>query len=481
MSDFFVMRLFCLIIFLFAVSVQAQNIGQEEQSGNSSIPQNDSIVKVGSISLKGNKITKDHIIFRELEFISGEQLSITELDDKLLKSQQNLMNRSLFNFVTISKNGSNEILNITVEVVERWYIWPIPQFSFADRNINAWLESKDFSRLNYGLDIRVENFRGRMEHLNFVIQGGYDKKLSVEWVIPYLTKNQIFGMGTAAGVQLNRLYAYATENNKLVYFDAGNEYAAQQYFGQFDFTFRPKFNFLHTASFSYHYAHFNDSLLVLNPDFTYGDGDTIYNYFKLAYFYKHDFRDYAPYPLTGYYFDVGIEKTGLGILNEDVNLWTFRFAFDQYFHLHKRWYFAYNLSTMLSSNGFQPYFLTTGFGFNEMNIRGYELYAIDGQQLGLIKSNVKFEIIQRKVHDISWIKSEKFSKVFYALYANLFFDMGYASDKLYSENNPLTNQLLFGTGLGIDFVTYYDLVFRFEFAINKQGDIGFRIGLVAPI
>lgn len=473
------MRFFYLFIFLFAVVVQAQNIGQTGQAGNPQKSINDSIVKVGDVSLKGNKKTKDHIIFRELEFVSGEQLSIKELDDKSLKSKQNLMNRSLFNFVTISKKENKGVLDITVEVIERWYIWPIPQFSFADRNINAWMESKDFSRLNYGLDIRVENFRGRMEYLNFIIQGGYDKKLAVKWTIPYLTKNQFFGMGIYTGIQLNRLLSYATYENKLLYFDAGDEYAAQQYFGQLDFTFRPKYNYLHTASLSFNHAHFNDSLLILNPDFTYGD--TIYDYFKIAYLYKHDFRDYAPYPLNGYYFDVGLEKTGLGILNEDVNIWTFRFAFDQYIHLYKRWYFAYNVSLMYSNNGFQPYFLTTGFGFNNMTIRGYELYAIDGQRLGLFKSNVKFEIIPRKVHDISWIKSEKFSKVFYALYANLFFDMGYADDKLYYKNNPLTNQLLFGTGLGIDFVTYYDLVFRFEFSINKEGNTGFRIGLIAPI
>lgn len=467
------MRSLCLFTFLLLGSVHML-------SNESGFRQSDSLVTVGSISIQGNKITKGDIILRELEFISGEQLLLTELEDKIIKSEQNLINRSLFNFVVITKSESNQSdISITVAVIERWYIWPIPQFSFADRNVNAWIDSKDFSRLNYGLDIRVENFRGRMEYLNFIIQGGYDKKFEVKWTIPYLTKNQVFGMGTSAGIQLNRQYAYATEDNKLVYFDADNAYAAQQLFGQVDFTFRPKYNFLHTASLTYNYAHFNDSLLVLNPDFTYGD--TIYNYFKLGYTYKHDFRDYAPYPLKGYYFDIGLEKTGLGILSKDVNIWKFNFAFDQYLQIYKRWYFAYNVSIMLSNNGFQPYFLTTGFGFNSMNIRGYELYAIDGQRLGVIKSNFKFEIIPRKVHDISWIKSEKFSKVFYALYANLFFDMGYADDDLYFQNNPLTNQLLYGTGLGIDFITYYDLVFRFEFSINKKGETGFRIGLVAPI
>ncbi|MCF6342078.1 MAG: hypothetical protein L3J31_04670 [Bacteroidales bacterium] len=472
------MRFFCLLVLLLAGTVATQ-LGARNLPPGTTKPESDSTVLVGQISIKGNKITKEHIILRELEFFSGERLPVKELEKRLLKSRQNLMNRSLFNFVTITKHENNTALDISVEVIERWYIWPIPRFSFADRNVNAWLESKDFGRLNYGLDVRVENFRGRMEFLNLIVQGGYDKKFAVKWTIPYLTKNQFFGMGVFSGVQFNRLYNYATEDNKLVYFDGGDEYALRQVFGQLDFTFRPKFNYLHTASIGVNHAEFNDSLLVLNPSLTYGG--TVYTYFILNYVYKHDFRDYAPYPLTGYYFDAGLEKTGLGILNGEVNTWGLSFTFDHYLRLHKRWYFAYNVSLMYSNDGFQPYFLTTGFGFNGMIIRGYERFAIDGQRLGLFKSNLKFEIIPRKVHTMSWIKTEKFSKVFYALYSNLFFDMGYAADDLYSENNPLSNQLLFGGGIGIDFVTYYDLVFRFEFSINKQGNTGFNIGLVAPI
>jgi hypothetical protein len=59
--------------------------------------------------------------------------------------------------------------------------------------------------------------------------------------------------------------------------------------------------------------------------------------------------------------------------------------------------------------------------------------------------------------------------------------MGYANDQNANGQNPLANQLLWGTGVGIDFVTYYDLVIRFEYTINKQGETGFFINLVAPI
>ncbi len=79
------------------------------------------------------------------------------------------------------------------------------------------------------------------------------------------------------------------------------------------------------------------------------------------------------------------------------------------------------------------------------------------------------------------VELSQFGKIFYALYANLFFDMGYAYNKVYDVDNELANQWLWGTGLGIDFVTYYDLVIRFEYTFNKQGDQGFFINLVAPI
>ena len=100
---------------------------------------------------------------------------------------------------------------------------------------------------------------------------------------------------------------------------------------------------------------------------------------------------------------------------------------------------------------------------------------------GSFKSNFKFEMIPKTTKRIKGIKTEKFGKIFYALYANLFFDAGYAADNQFDELNELSNQLLWGTGIGIDFITYYDLVFRFEYSINKQGNHGFYINLVAPI
>lgn len=472
------MRWFGVLFLLLLSAIFSHQISAQQLTDSVSYNRDDTVT-ISKIIIEGNKRTKDKIILREVEFIEGDKLSIQHLDSLMTKSSQNLMNRSIFNFATITKNIAKDQCVAKIEVTERWYIWPVPIIDFADRNFNVWWETKDFSRLNYGVDLRIENFRGRMEYLNFIIQAGYDKKLAAKWTIPYLTKSQVFGMGVYGGYQLNKEVAYDLDDNKPVFYAPETGYAKQWGFALVDFTFRQKFNFLHTLSVGYDHYDFTDSLVYLNPEFAYNQ--TKFGFFSIGYLYKLDFRDYKPYPLKGYYFDAGILKQGLNILSDEVDLFTVSLVFDQYVNIYKRWYFAYSLSTRLYNKNVVPYFLQTGIGHEGWEMRGYEYYVVAGQFFGVFKSNFKFEIIPRKVHRIKWIKTEKFGKIFYALYANLFLDMGYAYNKVHDMDNDLANQFLWGTGLGIDFVTYYDLVIRFEYTLNKQMDHGFYINLVAPI
>ena len=47
--------------------------------------------------------------------------------------------------------------------------------------------------------------------------------------------------------------------------------------------------------------------------------------------------------------------------------------------------------------------------------------------------------------------------------------------------NNLTNKILMGIGSGLDWVTYYDVVFRTEYSLNQYGDYNFNIAVVAAI
>src|SRR4051812_42840814 len=71
-------------------------------SQTDSIPSDTSNYIIRSISFTGNKQTKDFIMLRELVFHTGDTVSGAEFKRQSQRSQENLLNTALFNFVTIS-------------------------------------------------------------------------------------------------------------------------------------------------------------------------------------------------------------------------------------------------------------------------------------------------------------------------------------------------------------------------------------------
>ena len=80
-----------------------------------------------------------------------------------------------------------------------------------------------------------------------------------------------------------------------------------------------------------------------------------------------------------------------------------------------------------------------------------------------------------------FFNSSKINTLHYAVYLNIFADAGYVKDSYYKNSNALSNTWLFGYGIGLDYVTYYDKTLRFEYSINRMGQGGFFINIQAPI
>ena len=47
----------------------------------------------------------------------------------------------------------------------------------------------------------------------------------------------------------------------------------------------------------------------------------------------------------------------------------------------------------------------------------------------------------------------------------------------FTDDNPYNNKMLYSWGLGIDFVTYYDMVLRFEYAFTRSAPTDFSSAL----
>lgn len=437
---------------------------------------------VNQINIIGNEITRDEIILREMTFHSGDAILRAELENHIRKSRENLLNTSLFNFadITVNEAPDSESVNIDVKLTERWYLWSIPFLRYADRNIMAYFDEGRMERISYGGDLIYSNFLGRQHRLDLTVIAGYNQKYAVSYDVPYLTEKKMTGLYVAAGFRFDKEYAYTTEKDKVVFYHA----SSGQAHSAFNAVVKPYLRFGHrdklSLAITYDDRDFDKNIGILNDDFANAHG-TRFQYFSLSLDFKHDYRDIHPYPLNGYYAELEVTKNGLGITDNDVDFFYTKLILDKYFHIKGRWYWASNLTLRLADSGSPRHFLNEGLGYGNDIVRGYDLYVVDASDFGIMKNNLKFEVYKKAEGHIPGIRNDKFGKFHLAFYANLFFDFGYAWKCGEDDLSRLRETLLFGTGIGLDMVTYYDRVFRFEYGFNALGEGALSIHFVAPI
>lgn len=473
-------KAFRLLVLLYLVVCDVISLSAQPETSSQ-------IVTVGTIELSGNKKTNDRIIFRELLLASGDKLSAAEFSHRINQSRLNLLNTSLFNFVTIDTvlrydSPEQALMNVTITVLERWYIWLVPIAQISDRNFNTWLQKHDFTRINFGLDVKWYNFTGRMDELDAIVQFGKNYQFSLGYQNPYIDRYKHFGIGFEAGFKNNRETGYVTQNDKLKFAFVPEGLFTEKY-ASLNGTYRKNIFTTHQLVAGIRYLSFSDSLLSLNADFSYSGVEKpvfINLYYKL----KIDHRDIKYYPLKGWYADLELNKSGLGFgFEKPVNIAWAKTTTRYYAELANRWYSGISFIGKLSSGAWQPYFLMQGLGYNRDYIRGYEYNVIDGKHYGIIRSNIKFALVPEQTYKVGFIPTPKFGLIHYALYMTAFADAGYVWQPQWigQINNQLPRTLLAGAGIGVDLVTYYDKVVRFEYAINKSGKSGIFIHFIAGI
>ncbi len=441
--------------------------------------ENNEYYKVNNIVITGNKHTKNYIIERELLLKKNDTIDKNLLNNTFEKSRQNLLNTSLFNFVTITAliDDTTNKIDIKIELIERWYLWPIPIVELADRNFNAWWQERDFSRVTAGLNIIHENFRGRRENLTIGFALGYNMRFTLNYTIPYLNKEKTFGLGFYASYSANRELPYKTQNDKLQFYRADNYYLSNEINTYIEALYRPVFYQYHTFRITYDQYYYNDSLLILNPEISERKKNQSAG---LYYQLKLDHRDNKSYSLKGWYIDLDITKKGI-FSNGNLNVLMLHATARKFWKIYNRFYYGAELSGKYNFSNELQYNDTKALGYLRDYVRGYEYYVIDGDRFLLGKTNLKFELLAPRKYNLKFIKTEKFSKIHFAFYINVFIDAAYVYKKDLINNNKLPNTLLYSGGLGIDFVTYYDKVLRFEYTINRNKEKGFFISFMAAL
>ena len=244
--------------------------------------------------------------------------------------------------------------------------------------------------------------------------------------------------------------------------------------GGITYTYRRSFYETHNFSFDFDKGTITDTIKALNPNY-YTNGNTSQWYTSLSYNFISEHRDVIAYPLKGYMISVGIRQLGLGF-GESVKQTII--SANAAFHkdLGKNFYLSNNTIAYWSNPDSQPYALYYGMGYKRTFVRGYEIYVIEGPLWALNKTTVKRRILQR-TYRLSAMPWERFQHFPLAIYLKAYADVGYVKNfPAYAEKNLNTlyvNRLIGGTGVGFDFVTAYDGVFRIEYTRNREGAQGF--------
>lgn len=449
----------------------------------------DSVFVIRGIYLSGNNITKPQIILRELSFKTGDTVRYSEMAEHSRRSRQNLLNTSLFNFVTIiyapvadSLAGEFPSLYVNIDVKERWYTWPAPVFDVAEQNINTWWRNgHNLRRATYGFLLTRYNFRGRRETVALICRFGYAQQFGGQYSIPYINRKQTLGVTfTGLYTKFHEVF-YKTVDNQLVYYKDKERYVRHEISGSMKFVWRREIYQRHSLELKYADLKVSDSITDITDDYFVNDAEHM-RYFTLSYQYVRDYRDARYYPLQGYLVDFEITRHGLGIMpEEDLNVTFLAASVRKWFEVSKRIFAGAMVRGRWLPKPDPPYFHQRALGFSTY-VRGFEYYVIDGQSYVIAKSAVRYQLLKPRIFTFRWLPMEKFNTFHLAIYAGLFADAGYVEDRTsaVSDNNTLGNSWISGYGAGIDFVTYYDLVFRVEYTFNNLGEGGFYLHMGAP-
>jgi hypothetical protein len=488
--------LFMLLIFtVITVSSRSQN-----QDGAVHLPDtmyHDFIV-ISEAKIIGNKLTKDWYIIRELDFKIGDSLKTyykdkkidfekkrfssadsSELRLRMQYSRENIINTKLFLTVNLSiEQIEGHRYRLMIDVTERHYWWLFPVVKLNAPNFNEWLRDPDISDVSMGLFFSHNNLFG-ISHQTSLI-GYVGKSYAAVWGyrIPWIGKGRKTGITFGAGYQNLYTVEYgAVENKRQMLYESNSLQSANILA---NLNMRPGLYTYGTIKLTGEWVKISDSLYTLDSNYL-AKGKKVNTYLTLYADYAYDSRNSKSYPLQGSYLCAFVQKVGLGILSKDVDY--FFYGVDMHFYqkLSQKWYVAEMFKLQSNSGENLPYHYQVNMMYKKNFIRGYDLFTLKGDEMYFFRSNVKYELVKPRTKKVKeGQEKNKFKSLQYAFYLNAFADAGYVVND-FTENNPLNNKMLYSWGIGLDFVTYYDMVLRFEYAFTSNQTNGFYIAFGMPI
>jgi hypothetical protein len=465
--------LWLIVVLINCSTLFAQLVKEQSFQYTDSLTISDSrnhLFTVGNIILTGNKKTKAFIMLREIPFKTGDQYPLPVLIKKFEDARRQLMNTTLFHSVVVAAESfQGDIVNIAVTVKERWYLFPAPYFKPIDRNLNQWIveQKASLKRVEYGAKLYYYNATGRNDKLKFLFINGYTRQLSFSYDRLYIDKKLKWGLRTGFATGENREINYNTINDKQAFYKDNDNLIGSFLNAYTELTYRRAIRTRHSFGIGYSEKKVGDTILKLNPDFL-NNGKKSIRFPGLFYSMTYYDLDYNAYPTKGYAAEINVGKRGF---DKTINIWELHLKGTGNWHLWPKAFLNVTAYGGIKLPFRQPYINQRFLGYGDIFLQGFEYYVVDGAAGGFLKSSVNHEILNFKIRIPPVKKGKEAQHIPFRIIGKMFGNTGYVHNPQPGDNK-LSNKLLYSGGIGLDIISFYDIVFKFEWAFNQLGENG---------
>jgi outer membrane protein assembly factor BamA len=391
---------------------------------------------IRSVQIRGNNVTQPYVILREMSLRAGDTLSIASLE----KNKDRIYNLGLFNKVSIAHRDSADTTEIVVDVVERWYIWPVPIFSLRSRAANS---------ASYGLQLMDQNFLGRNVRITASYSTGYDHSAGLTYQTPRARDSE--------DMYIRAMFQYRDSHS----LDYNSDILFEQISHTASFSLGRRIGYYQTliGTVGYQMWQLPDTSLgrTVSPN-------GMDRFIELGLDYTYDGRNIREYPTDGWYLDISAVNDGLG---GESTVKNFRLATDV------RTYTSISDDFTLGLRGFGS-FVTGGavpmyhrmFLSNRFGIRGYNQRDFTGEELIGASAEVRTPLISPRFITFKFFDIHQFNTMRFGVYAALFADAG----KIWFRSDNFNDvPWLASSGIGLHFLLPYSLILRTELSVNALG------------
>jgi outer membrane protein assembly factor BamA len=434
---------------------------------------NAQVIEIGTISITGNKRTKDFVILREMVLGENQKVSQDSLSYLLEMSNNRVMNLNLFNAVKLDTSYLENKLQIQVTLVEKWFNWPIPFVEFSDRNFNIWKDlSFDPTRTNYGVYLFNYNVWGRNHTLKTSLVYGYNKTYGVEYRIPFLSKSSSVGISSTLKYTSQSEIWLNTKNDELEFFKNGTSNLIEKKVGTIRFNKRITPYTMAYANLGVTQTKLDSSLLGIASHYLL-DNRLDRTQLEVGASLENDRRNNIYLPTTGTFFRGGVNTEYFNGKDPICNVYISG-KVQTFNNLSNNWFAALSLFGDLNTARELPYENSRRFGYKNL-VRGFETYVIEGQSSVLANAAIRYQLLDKKRLEFPFIPINNYNFLPVTMLAEFFADGGYVRNSRVLTYNILPNALLYSTGISLQTVFYNDRILRLEYSLNSLKESGFFV------